>query len=122
MEDKELTFKRLHLCTQKYLDYIKPGYIAKGYAVPKWIIFAETMIHEGFDVKICYSKSTVSKYVYIKRGKEPIIKIRFSNHKANKRREMEEDADYYVGRGNLGCITTETVIEKILGHRECARR
>lgn len=99
---------------QEYLDLLKPSYLNKGYSIPKWIQFCETMLSHGWSVSLHRAKTTVSKYVYIRKGKKN-LKIRFSNHRANRYKEQIDDCDYYVGVGNFGVITTEKVIEYILG-------
>lgn len=99
--------------TLSYLQQIKPSYISKGFPVPKWIQFAETLLQNGWKVDLQRSKSTVSKYLYISYGGKT-FKVRFSNHKANKNQERKQDSDFYVGVGNKGVITTEQLLEKLL--------
>lgn len=98
--------------TKKYLKGLAPSYKKKGYNVPKWIIFSYAMISDGWDVYLIRSKSTVSKYVYILKGKKE-LKIRFSNHKANFHKEMQNDCNFYVGVGHKGVVTTEELIAKL---------
>jgi hypothetical protein len=98
--------------SQKYLDSIKPNYLIKGYPVPKWIQFSEAMLDMGFSVDMQESKSTVSKYLYLKKGDKK-FKIRFSNHKPNYNKELGGDCNYYVGVGHTGMITTEQLIDII---------
>jgi hypothetical protein len=99
--------------TVDYLATVKPRYLNAGYNIPKWIIFSEVMLVNGYKVYLWESKSTVSKYVFITKENNT-LKIRFSNHKPNKLRELNNDCDIYVGVGHLGVCTTEQVIEFIL--------
>ena len=107
--------------TKEYLESLKPAYKRNDWPVPKWIMFCEQMIDLGFIVHLYRSKTTVSKYIYLKeKGKKEKIKIRFSNHKANYHQEVEkEDCDYYVGIGHKGVVRTEELIE-ILKRRKNA--
>lgn len=112
MKSKTKKYTNNIILTLSYLEAIKPSYTKKGFPVPKWIQFAETMIKDGWKVKLHRSVTTVSKYIYISKNNQK-FKIRFSNHKANKHSENNEDSDYYVGVGNKGIINTEKVIELI---------
>lgn len=95
-----------------YLEKIKPDYLKNGWSIPKWISFTETMIKNGWQVKLIRSQSTRSKYLYIQKG-DKNYKIRFSNHKASKEKELENDCDFYVGRGHKGTLTTTDLILKL---------
>lgn len=104
------------LLTNKYLN----GCIKRQnekyngiYPIPKWIIFCKEMIRRGWVVKLHAAKTTVSKYIYLEKGKYN-IKVRFSNHKANKIKELNKDSDFYVGKGNKGVITTDQLLNKLL--------
>jgi len=99
--------------TRKRLSEIKPGYEKAGYALPKWIQFSERMLDMGFKVVLWNSKTTVSKYIHVKRD-DKSFKVRFSNHKPNFRKEVGKDCDLFVGVTNLGCITTDQAIIKTL--------
>lgn len=96
-----------------YLDELKPKYTAKGYPIPKWIIFCETMLHHGWGVFLYRAQTSVSKYVYIKyAGLE--YKIRFSDHKPAREREEIQDCDYFVGIGNKQSLTTQQLLRELL--------
>lgn len=99
--------------TIKFLNELKPKYLRSGYPIPKWMIFSETLIKRGWIVKMYAAKTTVSKYLYI-RFKKMAYKIRFSDHKANKMAERNKDADFYIGRGNFGTITTGVLLRKLI--------
>lgn len=97
---------------KNYLKALKPSYIKNNYPIPKWIIFSEIMLDDGWEVYLYRAKSTVSKYIFIVKNNLS-LKIRFSNHRPNFHREMQNDCDYFVGVGHTGVITTEKVIDKI---------
>ena len=100
------------ILTHEYLDSLKPHYLENGYDVPKWIIFSETLLDWGCSVSLLRAKTTYSKYLFVKKGKEE-IKVRFSNHKASFKQEANGDSDYYVGVGNFGIVTTEHLLKKL---------
>lgn len=81
------------------------------YKPPKYFEFIKTMILNGWTVKL-YTAG-VSKYIFVIKGMH-IYKIRFSNHKPIREKELENDCDFYVGITHLQASTTEQVIEKIL--------
>ncbi len=97
----------------EYLDSLKPSYTSQDYPIPKWIIFSQTLIKDGWVVRLYRAKTTFSKYLFISRDKK-MLKIRFSNHKANKLKELANDCDFYVGVGNKGVITTEELLRTLL--------
>jgi hypothetical protein len=64
--------------------------IAKGYKKQKWVEFCETLIADGYECSLYDSKSTVSKYIYVKKpNTEKILKVRFSNHRPNYHKEVK---------------------------------
>jgi len=101
----------------EYLKSLEPRYTKQGYSVPKWIIFCKELIKNGWEVSLYRSKSTVSKYVFIKKDDKK-YKVRFSNHKANRQKEDTGDCNFYVGVGNKGVITTEQLLEWIINGNE----
>lgn len=88
----------------------------RGYPIPKWVRFCQLMREKHFKVFFYDSRSTVSKYVYIRRKGHSQFKVRFSNHKANFQNEKAGDSDFYVGVGNAGVTTTEDAIKATLDH------
>lgn len=80
--------------------------IAQGFKKQKWIEFCELLLEKNLSVHIYEARTTKSKYIYVKRkGKE--VKIRFSDHKPNRHKELTNDCDFFVGRTNTGVRTTE---------------
>lgn len=80
-----------------------------GFGKQKWVEFCEHFFDKGFEVHFFKSKSTRSKYVHICKGRRE-IKVRFSNHKPNKRAELLADCDFYVGITHTGVRTTKDAI------------
>lgn len=80
-----------------------------GYETPKWILFCDIMRNRGFEVSIYEAQRTVSKYVTVK-SESKKFKVRFSNHKPIKNREINGDCDFFVGRTNLGISTTAQAV------------
>lgn len=88
---------------------------ASGYGKAQWIIFCETMLDAGYNVYLYEARQTFSKYVSVhKDGKR--FKVRFSNHKPIKRREMKGDCDFFVGVTNLNVTTTKDAIAAVEKH------
>lgn len=79
------------------------------YHLPKWVEFCESMIAEGFEVYLHEAKTTVSKYIYVY-FKNKKLKVRYSNHRPNKRSEQRDDSDLFVGVSNFNVVTTEEAI------------
>jgi hypothetical protein len=57
--------------------------------------------------------TTVSKYVFVRRGGKR-FKVRFSNHKPARWREQSRDCDFFVGITNTGVTRTEDAIRATL--------
>lgn len=99
--------------TIEYLDDRARAAISKGYPVQKWILFCKCMLSKGFDVYLYEARRTFSKYVTIKRG-EKSYKVRFSNHKPIKQREINNDCDFFVGVTHTGVRTTRMAYYSVL--------
>ena len=88
----------------------------KNYSKPKYIEFIEFIeffYNLGFEVGFYRAKTTVSKYVFVKKGDKE-IKIRFSNHLPNLLKEEQKDSDYYVGRKHNGKWISSEEIKKLV--------
>lgn len=76
----------------------------------KWMEFAECLLKQGYTLKLKEAVSTVSRYILVfKPGVKQYFKVRFSNHKPNKHREMGRvfnDCDFFVGVTHKGYTTT----------------
>ena len=81
------------------------------YKPPKYYFFMKTMLEHGYQVKLY--QAGVSKYVFIIKN-DIVYKIRFSNHRPIKEKELENDCDFYVGISHLQASKTEDIINKIL--------
>lgn len=79
-----------------------------GYSKQKWIEFCEYMMRQGYQMRIKETQGTTSKYITVfKDGGTRAFKVRFSNHKPNKRRELNGDCDFFVGMTHTGTRTTD---------------
>jgi len=106
---KPLEYKNIDA---NYLESVKPGYLAKGFTIPKWVTFCETLLADDWSVKLHESQSTVSRYIYVNKNGHN-FKVRFSNHKPSKTKEEINDSDFYVGISHFGVMRTEDVIKKL---------
>jgi len=86
----------------------------RDYGVPKWLQFAlhfaeQYGVKRDVKVSLYSARKTYSKYVTISANGEN-VKVRFSNHKPNFEKELNNDCDYFVGpRHNGRFLDTETV-------------
>jgi len=94
---------------QKYAQ-LRLNYQQAGYVLPKWVQFCAIFALDlGFNVEYYDSKSTVSKYVYVKKGRKK-FKVRFSNHKPSLETESRKDSDFFVGVTNFEVTRTEDAV------------
>lgn len=73
----------------------------------KWVMFCEYFLVRGYSLRLYEAKKTVSKYITLhkpKSGKRR-YKVRFSNHRPIRDREVEKDCDFFVGVTHLGVST-----------------
>jgi hypothetical protein len=91
--------------TQEQIKNIKKTYVESEFPVPKFVLFIETALKFGYRVRLYDAQTTVSKYVTVYNKKKK-FKVRFSNHKPNRQRELEGNCDFFVGRTHLGVTTT----------------
>lgn len=102
--------------TTSYLDARAADLEKRGYGKSKWIMFCERMIAEGATVRLYEARQTFSKYVTVSAEGRPPFKVRFSNHRPIKAREIGGDCDFFVGVTNLGVTTTEQAIAATISH------
>lgn len=98
--------------TNKFLNERAEWSISKGYSKQKWIIFCEALLAAGFSLSLYEARKTWSKYITVSDGKSQ-FKVRFSNHRPNKRRELGGDCDFFVGVTHTGTRTTEDALNAI---------
>jgi hypothetical protein len=91
---------------KKFLKKRSDISIKNGYSVQKWILFCQKLLDLGFEIDLYDSRRTVSKYVHVKFGKY-CYKVRFSNHKPNREKELTGDCDFFVGVTNKHVSTTK---------------
>lgn len=81
-----------------------------GFPQPRYLQFCEWLLQCGvFSVYLHEAQSTRSKYVTIKQlghRRRRAFKVRFSDHRPNKQREIAGDCDFFVGKSNLGWTNT----------------
>lgn len=102
--------------TSSYLDDRADRLTRVGYNTPKWIGFCQLMLGLGLSVKLYEARRTVSKYVTVSNNFGKEFKVRFSNHKPIKAREVGEDCDFFVGVTNLSVTNTEQATKATLAY------
>jgi len=106
--------KNLQL-TQPYLTLRAMRAVSLGYPKPKWIDFCEVALRRGFSASLYEAKHTVSKYVTLRKAGRS-FKVRFSNHKPIKAREVGGDCDFFVGVTNRAVTTTGDALRAAMVH------
>lgn len=86
--------------------------ISQKYGKAKWIEFAEDLLHNGYKVSLYEAKTTFSKYLTIEKGNKK-FKVRFSNHRPNINKELENDCDFFVGVTNFEVHTTKDALNAV---------
>lgn len=82
--------------------------------LPKWYWLCRQLVEDGFKVEVYDAQTTVSKYIFVKKGtsypnnfrSKKTYKIRISNHPPNLQKEEKGDSDFFVGRTNKKITTT----------------
>lgn len=109
--------------TQEFLDQRSKIAQDGGFEKQKWIQFCEYMLKRGFYIKLYEATKTYSKYISVI---DPVnksqFKVRFSNHKPIKKREVNGDCDFFVGIANLKTTTTEQAIVATLQYFETKKK
>jgi len=101
------------LVTRGFIQGVKENY-PKEYPIPKYLLFCERALDQGFTVWLYRPKSGgVSKYVTVKSGNKR-YKVRFSNHKPIAYKEAHGDCDFFVGVTNFKVTNTEMAWEAML--------
>jgi hypothetical protein len=72
----------------------------------------------GFTLTLYEARHTLSKYVTVSDGQSE-YKVRFSNHRPNKGRELNGDCDFFVGVTHTGWRTTDHALEAVAEHFGC---
>lgn len=100
--------------TADYLASRAHGLAAAGYSKPKWIRFCEVLLAEGYEVWGYEARQTVSKYITVGYpGNRCRFKVRFSNHKPIKERELQGDCDFFVGITNLRTTHSRQALDAV---------
>lgn len=84
----------------------------------KWIFFCEEMMRLGLVVELYEARQTKSKYCTVKspNGPEKPFKVRFSDHKPNYHREVQQHCDFFVGFTHTGIRNTQGAINAVCKH------
>jgi hypothetical protein len=98
--------------THEFLKERAAHYKSLGFPRAKWMIFCDVMLRAGFKVTLYEARQTFSKYVTVSDGRDQ-FKVRFSNHKPIKARELQGDCDFFVGVTHTGVRTTSDAIKEI---------
>jgi len=101
--------------TQEMLDARTKWATDRGYTKARWVAFCEALLNAGFHLSLYEARHTVSKYITITDG-DASYKVRFSNHRPNKGRELEGDCDFFVGVTHTGARTTEDALKAVADH------
>lgn len=104
--------------TQEFLDERVRIAEENGWGKAKWIEFCEKMMADGYYLKLYEARKTVSKYITVINPEDSghKFKVRFSNHRPIKHREVSGDCDFFVGVTNLGVTTTDDAIKATLDY------
>lgn len=112
--------KHRHFCKATN-QLMTPDYLAEriartikgGFDAPKWALFCQFFLAQDFVVELYEARQTFSKYVNLKlKGKA--FKVRFSNHKPIKHRELAGDCDFFVGMTHTGVRTSRDAAKAAL--------
>lgn len=94
--------------------------MSRGYAKQKWVEFCETLLSEGYGLRIYEARRTVSKCITVMRKGHRSFKVRFSNHRPIAEREDNGDCDFFVGVTNRTVTTTAQALDAVRAHFEKA--
>lgn len=92
-----------------------------GYTKQKWVEFCEVMLDHELILTLYEARETVSKYVTVYSADKK-FRVRFSNHKPIKGRELNGDCDFFVGHTHTGIRTTTHAIHAALKFFNIERR
>lgn len=101
--------------TKRFLDSRTAWAKERGYDKAKWVIFCETLLDAGYHLSLYEARETLSKYITVSDGNSS-YKVRFSNHRPNKTRELRGDCDFFVGVTHTGYRNTGDALEAVSKH------
>jgi len=92
--------------------------INAGFGKQKWVEFCEVLLNEGFTLTLYEARQTYSKYITVVKpgSRKKSFKVRFSNHKPNRHRELAGDCDFFVGVTHLGVTTSQQALKAVFAH------
>ena len=103
------------LITKEFLQSRSDYAHNSGFSTQKWILFCEEILKRNYECYLYEARYTVSKYITVcdaNTGKK--YKVRFSNHKPNKDKEIQGDCDFFVGVSNLTVTTWQEALQATL--------
>ena len=111
-------FKKLNgeFVTKDMLRKRRARLMGMGYPPSQWILFCEEMLKIGYKVSVKETLSTHSKYIKVHGPGDTTYLVRFSNHKPNRFREINNHCDYFVGITHTGVRTMNMAISAV---RDC---
>lgn len=83
-----------------------------GFAPSKYLGFCRTLLSEGYQLHLYEARETYSKYITVSLGRKR-FKVRFSNHKPIRVREMNGDCDFFVGVNHTSTTTTADALRAV---------
>lgn len=93
--------------------WVSTTYLSKrvhpDYPKAKWIEFCEEMLARGYKIQLYEARETFSKYVTVVQG-DKRFRVRFSNHRPHRTRELGGDCDFFVGVTHTGTRNTNDAI------------
>lgn len=99
--------------TSEFLAFRAERSAKNGFPKAKWVQFCERLLREGLCLTLYEAKRTHSKYVTVTRG-DRVFKVRFSDHRPIRSRELAGDCDVFVGKTHTGWRTTQYAIDSTL--------
>lgn len=102
--------------TEKFLSERADGLANAGYAKPKWIIFCELLLRNGYSLTLYEARQTFSKYITVRKEGFKPFKVRFSNHKPIEHRELSGDCDFFVGITHKDTTNTNDALAAVERH------
>jgi hypothetical protein len=102
--------------TVEFLQHRAKALEEKGYPKAKWIEFCERLMAHGYSMRLYEARQTFSKYITVMARNGRSVKIRFSNHKPIKARELANDCDFFVGITHTGTRTTADALAFVKEH------
>lgn len=99
--------------TRERLQDWMAAYQRKGYGVSKWMLLAQTLLDEHYNLTLYDAKDRASRYLRVTRNGHPVMfKVRFltGQHRFD---AVVLDCDTFVGITDAGARSTEDALAQI---------